>query len=356
MEFDINLLHKHVLRTLETRKNAHQNIQQSRNKLCRLAKKETNRVKRKIIKAKIRDADNKLLLYDNQELDKYKQEIKPLLESYNAKDDGYVDFIQEENKQLDEELVILYNDILKIIEKYIVLKDRKIEKCKYTCSCGQDISNLVSKDDGFIKCRCGIVHKETSERIVYNKDKRTEVDSPIENIKKKFWYFQGLDTKTVPDSVVTKITQYLERHHPHLAPSIIKKLPPSERYSRKTNHDKMYCILSRCGLTLYDPHINRIGHLVWGWELPKVAHLEKDFMDIFFKIISAYRSIKGKDKKSLATGYVSYQIFVLLGQRFPKCWFKIVDDNERLNDTEKYWRISCDLCNDPRIYFLPFNS
>lgn len=350
--YNIEALDQNIIKILDERDKKYEILCARKIMLEKNLSELTQRFDRQIYKKKINDIQDKIVKNERNQLLKYQEEISSLLIIYSKYNEN-ICFGEEEEKMNDEYLE-LYEKIINIMQKYIPLQEQKISCGKYYCLCGRELTNIKSKNNGFIKCPCGALNHEKPEYVIFNKDKRTDVDSSIENIRKKFINFMGYDTNSVSTIIVDKITQYIEKNISDISPVKIKMLPASERYSKSTNHSVLYKILSRCGLTFYDPHINRIGHLIWGWELPNVAHLEKEFMDIFIKTRNTYRSIKCKDKKlSLGTGYIMYQIFRLLKCNIPKTWFKIVDDIQRLKEHEKYWSMCCDMCG---YTFIPYNS
>jgi len=289
-------------------------------------------LERSTIEYKLKLLNETINIWMSDRLYTLEKELKPILEAYDNVDVD-LEFFGDKTKGQEEKMA-LCKEVNIIVSKYVEVRDFITETRKVLCECGAIIES--NEDVGMFCYSC----KNTKYSVgVIDKGKVWSMQVRTENMKKSLVLFEGKNLSAVPDSIILKIRNICSNN----------KVEGKDR-----NHKTLYGILSKIGLSKYDKNINMIGHVLWDWPLPYIADVLRDFLEIFEEIQCNYFAITKVRRSSLGEGYIKYQIFNMLGKDFPKEWFKIVGDADRLDEYDNLWKSSCAKCINPKVKYIAF--
>ena len=334
-------IYSYTVQKLEKRVKKYKALLKTKKDIETSLQKETKPVMARVFKARLKQIDSDIKKKHPRELENYKQIVQPLLQKYSDDGDVYYDFVSDEQVGNTDYKIKITKDIFHISGRFVKLEFNVIQKLEHICPCGANLLNVKVSISGKLKCPvCKAVTFHTQKA---SQSKMSSVDSAIDNVKKDLACFQGKDVGSVPESVIDYIRN---------SPGFVDV----KGYTDQSNHKKLRTLLSRCGLTAYDPHIHLIGHKLWGWKLENISDIEGAFIDIFIKIYKGYLSLEKDRKSSFGLDYVKPQIFWMLGRKYPSDWFKTISNIDGLEACEDLWRRSCEKCDDPRIVYRSIRS
>lgn len=265
--------------------------------------------------------------------------------------------------------IYLIERYLEIAKKYIDIDVSRVRlEEDYICqNCSASLKDLIPDENGIITCEvkeCQTEHNIStnisSKKDVY-KSNNSNSDDSIDNFMKAFYAYQGIVKMSKEEE--KEICELLDEFFTSIGRPIgeeIKKLPLNKRGLRgDTNHKMMHMALSKINKTRHYRYTNYIGSIYWGWKLPNVSHLEEIIKRDYMKTQAAYNQIP-KDLKerssSLGTHYRLYRHLRLRGHKCHMDEFKIAENDKSTRIHENSWRLTCELTEDPEIYYQDFNS
>lgn len=303
------------------------------------------------------------LIKSGDRVKNFLEETKLYIDQYQGlnKKINYVSFSEEEEQQ-DENLdlrLFLIDRYLSIAQKYYPLEIYRRNKvksgvCKFCC---QPLSNVIN-EEGIIVCDyCNTEHTNTS--IIANFNLPTHVsstDESKENFIRTLDRFEGLQTDRPPAELYEDLDRYFTSIGRPKG-DYFKPLPVNEDRVTKgdTNHKMLWNALSKTGWSKYYEDANLIGHIYWGWVLPKIKNRELILQD-YDKTQEGFYSIpveKRGRQSSLGTQYRSYRHLQLREfPNYPIEMFKIAENSDSFITHDRLWAMMCEAANDPEIKFI----
>lgn len=325
---------------------------------------ERNRTKDKIfeIKEKIKDIESGKRIKDYLEL------AEPLINQYESliPKSRQVDFTATDQQKMDaleeEEKDPKYQKKMQVIRKYIDLAKNYInvviiqkKKNMNKCACGYDLSDVFIDNFGTQICpECGY------DRYIigYNLYKRDTLSSrndysDRDNFEKALMRYQGKQVDKIPETLFNDLDEYFRARGKPIS-SEIRALPLTISGRKKgTDLPMLYKALLETGYSSLYEDANLIAHKYWGWRLPDISHLEAIIMRDYEKTQRVYNMLPKERSSSLGTQFRLFKHLELRGHPCSVGDFKIVKMLDSLEYHDETWRIMCEKCGDPEIYFIP---
>lgn len=323
-------------------------------------------INKNIIKKSIEElTENIKLIESGEKLKEYINKTENLINEYIKCEKPKVIVFDEEdtvieNDESTKKRLRIISEYLKIASNYIELNIIKINNnSPNICNvCGNILETTSYIEEIFIKCKyCN------SEYELYNfntKNKENDKitnngDESIENFIKALYRYQGLQKDRPPKILYEKLDEYFKSIN-KMTGEEIRKLPLNE-FGRKdgTNHKMIWNALSHINYTNHYEDANLIGHIYWGWELKNIKHLEEKIIDKYYKTQKVFYSIPYQERErdsSLGTQYRLWKHLQLEGVKCSINEFKIAENIESLRNHNKLWKIMCEGCNSPDIYYI----
>lgn len=312
------------------------------------------------------ESGDKLRLYDSK--------VKNILSEYR-KFNGQVKTVlfeideEEHYEELNDDLryrISLIEQYLDIACDYIQidvirLNNRPSDICT---GCGMSLAKVATTDEGTIRCpnpECQTEHnmiilaKLAKDGSRINTNSNTD-DESIDNFLRAFTRYQGLQPDRPDESIYEDLDNYFSRCGRPLGAEI-RVLPLNNRGRRgDTNHKMLWDALSQIGHSEHYEDANLIGHLYWGWDLPKVMHLKEPIIDKYHKTQKVFYQIPAEERgrnSSLGTQYRLWRHLQLEGHECYMDEFKIAENPESIRTHNRLWRLMCEGANDPDIQYIP---
>lgn len=183
----------------------------------------------------------------------------------------------------------------------------------------------------------------------------TNDDESIENFMRAFDDYQGIQLNPPPESLDDELDRYFRSKGKPIGAEI-RKLPLNERGRRgDTNREMLQDVLSKIGASEYYNAINYLGKRYWGWKLPDVSQLRDIIRNDYIETQQIYHSIPIDVRErysSLGTQFRLYQHLRLRGHECYPDEFKMADNPESLENHRRLWKMMCDGCSNPDIYYI----
>lgn len=309
-----------------------------------------------------------------EKLNIYDSKVKNILVEYR-KFNGRVKTVifdmndEEKYEEMDDDLryrAHLIENFLEIASEYIQIDITKINnKPADICNgCGMSLAKVATNEAGTIRCPnldCQTEHnviilaKLAKDGSRINTNNSTD-DESIDNFLRAFTRYQGLQPEQPDNSLYKELDAYFARYDRPPGHEI-RKLSLNSRGRRgDTDHKMLLDALSQTGRSEYYEDVNLIGHLYWGWTLPKVMHLRERIIDKYNKTQKVFYQIPPDQRErtsSLGTQYRLWRHLQLEGHECYMDEFKIAENSESLRTHNKLWKLMCDGTNDPDIRYIP---
>ena len=306
-----------------------------------------------------------------EKLTEYINKTKNILDAYKSlpKKPKIIMFGKKtEHKEMDDETkkrLQIIDSFLDEASNYMQLElIRKNSVRTDTCVCGESLSKLAENEDGLLICPnldCGIVHNVViTTKMPKDGARVSTCSSPdedsIENFLRAFIRYQGLQTDKPNPELYDQLDDYFVRHK-RFKGEIIRSMPTDPSTGRKgdTNHQMLLFALYEIGQTCYYEHINLIGHIYWGWELPQVSQYKDRIISDYLKTQKVFRQIPIEEKNrtsSLGTQFRLWRHLQLAGHKCSMSEFKIAENPDSINNHNRLWKLMCEGANDPNIYYI----
>jgi len=294
-------------------------------------------------------------------LDEYLETATPLIEEYQniGPKKKRVDFFKKEQEvffdEIDKRRVAIIMQFLDLAKKYTEIEYlHKLPSSNACRGCFQDLSLSLSENSTIICSNCGAVNEiPTPKESSSTSTTKNQDYSDGENFYQALLRYQGKQNKKIPTQVYKELDAYFtELGQP--TSDVIKSSPLNTEGKRgKTSLQLLYKALQETNNSEYYEDANLIAHEYWGWLLPDVSHLEALILEDYKKTQKVYRELEKDRKSSLGTQFRLFKHLQLRGHKCSVSDFKIATNPESIETNEGYWKIMCELCGDPEIYYIP---
>lgn len=346
MNTSVNAIYCYTKKKLQEEVEMREKSEELMEYLKRKHKEETLGLEKIMIEERMKTLRRRIRDCDGERLTKYEEDMKPILLRYKSLGPIIYDFDTGRDEK-EEKRVLLFQEALLISRRYITIQ-LQFGNCmnnETRCQCGGSSYKFEKTHNGTLQCpECGASLHGVVKRLL----REPAVDSTIKRMRDSIQYFQGKGVNIINSKVMEKIKSHCRRRYPHLLRNVEHGV-----YNDNQNHKNLYGIMSECGMSKFNDHINLIGHYLWGWNLPDVSDVECEIIELFIIFTKHYMKVKKNRSSSLGNGFMKYQLFMMVGKSFPLSWFKIVEGQDRLEQYEQLTRATCASCNDPRIKFTP---
>ena len=304
-------------------------------------------------------------LENNLYLQKYEKDSISLLNQYKSLRGHimvkYLD--KEDDDSLDNvtlQRLAIIDNYLSIANDYIPIKlQRKsfvnTNKCVY-CS-----NNLETSSDDRI-LRCTNCFNEYSSLMSIRLDKEIVAnihDESRENFNKIIKFFMGLQQPRPPDSLYEELDQYCIDNNLETG-DMIKEHKLDNRGRREgTNIANLICKLKNIDRSEYYEDIYLIAHIYWGWLLHDISTYYDKMMYIYDKTQISFRNIPKEIRlreSALSTGMRLWRILQLCGYDCSMDEFRMPESPEAFYEADRVWKLICEGCADPLIYYIPLQQ
>lgn len=342
-------------------------------------KSRQNIIERKVTIKKIQQLEQKInSIRDESDFRTYINKIGPLIEEYNImgtlskivsfssskkKDEDSEEELPEEPEIQEKRHEIIF-DFLEIARKYIeldVIREVKDGNICPTCSEILDEEDLISEENGTIVCPNCLTEKISVVRARFYKDNTRTNNSGNNyedraNFEKVLMRFQGKQPDKPPPELYESLERYFTKYKlplidihsdgfpTYVSSNYIKNHLPLNSAGEKdgTSRGLMYKALKDSGNSRYYDHINIILHVMWGWELPDVSHLELQIMDDYDKSQRIYEILPKDRKSSLNSQFRLFKHLRRLGYNCKSSNFRIPTTHDILEFHENIWAKICE--------------
>jgi hypothetical protein len=312
------------------------------------------------------ESGEKLRIYDSRV-----KEIISDYRKYNGRVKTIIFDVEEEEhyEEIDDGLrhrIFLIDTYLSIASEYITIditriNNRPADLCN---GCGMSLAKVATSEEGTIRCPnpdCQTEHnviilaKLAKDSCRINTNNSTD-DESIDNFLRAFIRYQGLQSDQPDESLYDELDDYFIRHDRPIGEEI-KLLPLNSRGRRgDTDHKMLWTALSQIGRSEYYEDTNLIGHIYWGWVLPNVMQYKEIIISHYNKTQKVFYQIPAEERgrhSSLGTQYRLWRHLQLIGHECYMEEFKIACNMESNRSHNRLWRIMCEQCEDPDIFYIP---
>jgi len=299
--------------------------------------------------------------------DSYMKEIKPLMKEFEyAFDNMDKDKFGEvengsDNSQDKEEVTRIMLLIISTVKKYTNISfDVELTSICHCVECDFDLTNVIPEADGIIRCpECRVeneANRYPKKSISTSKHSSTHHGDYSErgNFIKFINRFQGKQDANVDDKIKAKLDSYFIKEKLEIG-SIVKQRPNDIKgFKVGTSLNMMLKALKSCGFSAYYDDVYLICREYWGWELADFKNDEDEILYMYDITQMAYNKIENRTRSSsISIPFQAFKIIELLGYPYEVVDFKIPKDDKSKEETDKYWKISCQNCGDPKVQYIP---
>lgn len=288
----------------------------------------------------------------------------PLINRYEqlGKYNNGVIFGQEDSLNFEnhQERIRIIDSYLNIARNYISIDVLREPITNHNCViCGHNVSKVIPNEDGFQECNnCGYERRFYNNGVLGEIEKVTNSNSEYEDIKnfmKAITRFQGKQKFNYTKELVAKLDKYfLSISKP---PGDVIKTMPADARGRRGNTDIKMLLkaLQEIGeRDLYEDAI-LISHLYWDNARPDIEQYVDKMLDHYKKTQRVLVALPSKRTSSLGTQFRLYKHLQLVGYYCHASDFKIASIRDSEEHHRTMWKLVCEKCDDPEIYYIEDN-
>lgn len=210
------------------------------------------------------------------------------------------------------------------------------------CSCGTDLTEMVSDVSGLLVCPgCGAERTRINPKktaTTANDDSvvvsRRHDNEERDNFVKALIRFQGMQRDRLPSDLVTRLDQYFAANNYPVSEEVRAGYTGPAVLTR----DVMYKALAAVHCPMYE-HINLIVNKVWNWPLPQLNDVYDTVLQHFDILQRVARQL------NIPTLNTQYRLFKHLEMAGYECYsvdFRIPKTREIIQTDEERWRTMCE--------------
>lgn len=266
--------------------------------------------------------------------------------------------IPPEHRILLEKRASCINYYLTLASKYIHIEVSYIDKFPETVCCFCHNPMLKSDNEGnIIVCEeCGA---ENTQQVVPKKNiefmfNNINGDSQ-NNFMKCFDRFCGISNDVDIKNITEELDKFFDQKKIFRG-DFFKKLPYDYRGRKEgTSHQMLYNALKEINRSENYQDCDYIGFVYWGWRLPDAQHLREIIKKDFIETEAAYDEIPREERGRESSLGTQYRLWRHLQLRRFECYpseFRIAENQTSLQNHHRLWKIMCDRCSNPNIYYI----
>lgn len=370
-DYDINNIHKIIMTKLHREIDSIPRIEGDIGILeQRLEQDDVDFVEMRKTEKKIRDLKEELAsLQQRKRLNQYQKECEHLTAEYISVN-LTIQNLKKQNPQADPALLI--ESRIKTIVRYLqsarnfitidYVRESDLGNDRNLCQgCGNEIDNIVPDCEGSQVCTiCGVIScvtslSRTSEGVSDTGGSKEYSD--LNNFHKSFKrYICTQKVKFKIADICSQVDSYLQSKGIRPAKYFYDQEFNVRGKKDGTSLDMIYEALKKIGQSQLYEDSNLIAHHLWGWKKPNVGHLGDIIMKDYMETDEVYKSlpIEVRERKScISTQYRLFRHLQLRACDVIKSDFKLPSKKESLRKQDGIWKMMCDGCANPEIYYIP---
>lgn len=250
----------------------------------------------------------------------------------------------------------IISSYLEVASRYISIEFVRKVKIENRCiECCYLLDNVIIDENGIQICpQC-----DTERYCLYSVPVPVKADVGSNdyedrvNFQKSLTRYQCKQTIYIPPSLFRDLDAYFTGRG-RLPGIQIKKLPRGKKgRTGDTTPEMLWEALGKIGYSEYYEDVNLIGLFYWDWLAPDVSHLEEILATDYDITQKVYVTLSKERTSSLGT---QFRLFKHLEVRKHDCSasdFKIHKMRDSLEFHDSTWKLMCEGCGDPSIYFIP---
>lgn len=296
------------------------------------------------------------------DLHAFRKRAKPVVKKYKPKPVGKRVFGSQGIVESREDTAVvalrlsLISKFLTIASEYVsanvvrVLDSARDDVCEW---CGTELDMCdANSQGGYV---CSVCHSEkigSASQAVHSNDNNEEVES-FENFKRSTAHYDGTCPCVIPPIVYKELDEYFAGLGMPTGEEV-RKMEPRFRFRGDTNPEMLRSALEAINRKYYTD-IYKIGHEYWGWEIPDLTNYKEPMFANYRKTQPIFTALPQDVKQrvsSLSTQLRMWLELTLVGFECYRIEFKIPVDEESIANQLRLWKIMCDNCPDPDVYFI----
>jgi hypothetical protein len=368
-DFNLHRIHETVMRKLYQKHHKIDKWNVEIQSLKEKIKRPQRMIERRKSVERIRYLEKKIQeIREESHIQEYINQTESLLKEY----DKYfpkkreIDFLRSKKKEnvlpLEEEKNPLYWRKIRIVKRYVEIASRYVDiqmivkkKNVHRCVCGYDLNEVHIDNLGIQICpecnteRYIVGHNLYKTDTFSSKNEYNDED----NFEKALMRYQGKQPDKIPDTLFEDLDAYFSARGFPTSEEIRALEPNAKGRKPGTSLPILYKALQETDNSTFYEDANLIAHKYWGWTLPDVTSLESVIKQDYRKTQRIYNSLQKERSSSLGTQYRLFKHLEMRGHPCSISDFKIVKMRESLEYHDKNWKIMCERCQDPEIFFIP---
>jgi len=366
-DFNLIKVHETILRKLKAEFNSIESLKEELLLQIDIIQKPQTIIDRNKTLKKIKNIKSEIdAIQRGLKIDKYLSKAEPMIQEYKRliPQKKKIDFLFKEEENEDEEkekdpeyrkkMKVIY-DYLEFAKNYIKININQKKKNPNKCGCGYDLSNVPIDNFGTQVCPECMTERHIIGFNIYKNDTLASRNdySDRDNFEKALMRYQGKQVDKIPDTLFGDLDKYFISRG-KMDSETIKSQPLNSRGRKNgTGLPMLYKALLATGYSSLYEDANLIAHRYWGWKLPDVTHLESVIIEDYKKTQRVYNMLQKKRSSSLGTQFRLFKHLEMRGHQCSIGDFKVVKMRESIEHHNAMWRLMCEGCEDPDIYFIP---
>lgn len=292
----------------------------------------------------------------------YMREIKPLINEFNEFYNSMNKKKFGEDNKTSDDIISRVLSIVEILKKYTDMNFDIVLLSKFSCSdCGFDLSD-ASQDDEIVVCPgCreeNVFNKNQCKipSVVKNNSSQQSDYSERANFLRFLIRFQGQQNVILDDDLYEKLDHHFvkDKTKNNTRKVVSTRKTDFKGFKEGTTLVLMLSALKECGFSHHYNDVYFICKEYWGWILADLKKDEEKIMYIYDITQLAYAKIPNKKRSSsISIPFKAFKILELCGYPYEVIDFKIPKDDKSKEETESYWKMSCEKCEDPSVMYIP---
>lgn len=365
-DFNLVKVHETIIRKLKAESNNIENLKEELDLQIDIIQKPQTIIDRNKTLKKIKNIEAEInSIQQGLKIHNYLLKAEPMIQEYKklVPQNKKIDFTFKKEEEIEDEekdpeyrkKMRVISNYLEFAKKYIKINITQKKKNPNKCGCGCDLSNVPIDNFGTQICPECMTERHIIGFNIYKSDTLASRNdySDRDNFEKALMRYQGKQVDKIPDTLFGDLDKYFTSRG-KLDSETIKKQPLNSRGRKNgTGLPMLYKALLATGYSSLYEDANLIAHRYWGWKLPDVTHLESVIIEDYKKTQRVYNMLQKKRSSSLGT---QFRLFKHLEMRGHPCSigdFKVVKMRESVEHHNAMWRLMCEGCEDPDIYFIP---
>lgn len=367
-DFNLLYIHEIIIRKLGEEYSKLNDLKRELNEELEIIKTPQTIIERKQTKKRIQKLEDEIEeIETGRRMKVYMEKAEPMIKYYKnmiprkRKKDFTATKAKKIKEMEEEEKNPKYQVKMRLIQNYLDFAGQYIDitiihrkKNVNKCGCGYDLTDVFIDNFGTQVCPGCRTERYIIGFNLYKSDTLASRNdySDRDNFEKALMRYQGKQIDKIPEVLFEELDTYFSSRGNPVSKTIKVRQLNSRGRKEGTDLDMLYRALLDTGYSSFYEDANLIAHRYWGWKLPDVSHLEAVIMQDYEKTQRVYNMLPKDRSSSLGTQFRLFKHLQLRGHPCVYKDFKIVKMLESLEYHDETWRLMCEGCGDPEIYFI----